>query len=188
MLGLVWHVWACWTFSKISKHHYLQEGISFFYLLYVVTHLWKLQCYHAILVRYGPACPKLSEITNHQYLWKGLSDFVDFLHVVVWFLLDIRWSYKNMLFWVGIVRHRLSANQIVRCFKLKKLYEVSCYFGLWPQKNSWPISLLNFFTFDLFDLLILIPGSIATLYLFNKKNKSSKKCPFLYYLFITIIS
>ena len=51
----------------------------------------------------------------------------------------------NLLFWAGIVRHRLSADQIVRCFKLRKLenymrYQVDfllplklqkiCYFGL----------------------------------------------------------
>ena len=51
----------------------------------------------------------------------------------------------SMLFWAGIVRHSLSANQIVRCFKLKKLkkdmryhidfflplkLEEICYFGL----------------------------------------------------------
>ena len=69
-----------------------------------------------------------------------------------------------MLFWVDIVRHRLSANQIVRRFKLKKLQnymryqvdfllpwklqKVSCYFGLRPQ---------NTLTLDLFDLLIFIP-------------------------------
>ena len=72
-----------------------------------------------------------------------------------------------------IVWHRLSANQIVRCFKLKKrknymryqvdfllslkLQKISYYFGL-----CWKILLANqfagFFTFDLFDLLILIPG------------------------------
>ena len=32
----------------------------------------------------------------------------------------LHWSYKN-IFWAGIVRHSLSANQIARCFKLKKL-------------------------------------------------------------------
>ena len=64
----------------------------FSYLLHVVTHSWKLQCDHAILVGYGLACPKFSEITNCQYLWKGLSDFIDFLHVVIYR------SYKNVLF------------------------------------------------------------------------------------------
>ena len=73
------------------------------------------------------ACPKFSEVTNHQFLWKGSCDFVDFLQVVICILLDIHWSYKNMLFWAGIVRHSLSANQIVRCFKLKKFKKDMSY-------------------------------------------------------------
>ena len=56
-----------------------------------------------------------------------------------------------MIFWAGIVRHSLSANQIVKYFKLKKLKkdmrcqvdfflpltleEILCYFGLWPQNT-----------------------------------------------------
>ena len=72
------------------KCQYLQEGLSYLvYLLHVVTHLWKLQCCHAVLGGYGPACPKFFEITNHQDLWKELSDFVYFLHVVICILLDI---------------------------------------------------------------------------------------------------
>ena len=78
-----------------------------------------------------------------------------------------------MLFWAGIVWHRLSANQIVRCFKLKKLenymrYQVDFLLPLKLQKISyyfglcWKILLANqfagFFTFDLCDLLILILG------------------------------
>ena len=61
---------------------------------------------------------KFSEATNHEYLWQGSCDFVDFFASSY---LDIHWSYKNMLFWAGIVKHSLSVNQIVRCFKLKKL-------------------------------------------------------------------
>ena len=57
--------------------------------LFCLLVAWKLQCYHVILVGYGPACPKFSEATNHQYLWKGLSDFADFLQVVFCILLDI---------------------------------------------------------------------------------------------------
>ena len=114
--------------------------------LHVVTQPWKLQCYHVVLVGYGLACPKFSEATNHQYLWKWSCDFVDFLLVVICILLDIHWNYKNMLFWAGIVRHSHSVNQIVKCFKLKKLKkdmmyqvdfllplkpeEILCYFGL----------------------------------------------------------
>ena len=49
-------------------------------------------------------------------------------------VMDIHWSYQNLLFWAGIVWHRLSANQIVRCFKLKKLkncmrYQVFFFFS-----------------------------------------------------------
>ena len=92
----------------------------------------------------------LKQQFNHQYLWKWLCNFVNFLHLVfciaICILLDIHGSYKNMLFLVGITRHRLSANQIVKCFKLKKLKkdmryqvgfllqlkleEILCYFGL----------------------------------------------------------
>ena len=163
MLGLVRHARACPRFSKITKQQYLWEGLSYFvYLLHVFTHPWKLHCYHVVLVGCGPACPKFSEATNHQYLWKGCSDFVDFLQVVICILLDIHWSYKNMLFWAGIVRYSVSANQIFRCFKLKKLkkdmrYQVDfllplkleqilCYFGLWPQ-NTLDQSVCRMFYF-----------------------------------------
>ena len=173
MLGLVRHARACPRFSKITKQQYLWEGLSYFVnLLSVVTHLWKLQCYHVILVGYGPACPKFSEATNHQYLWKGCSDFVDFLQVVICILLDIHWSYKNMLFWAGLFKHSLSANQIVRCFKLKKLknhmrwqfdfllplkLEEICYFGLWPQ-NTLGQSVCRIFYFWLVWLVKLNTG------------------------------
>ena len=78
-----------------------------------------------------------------------------------------------MLCWAGIVWHILSANQIVRCFKLKKLknymrYQVEFLLSLKLQKISYYLGLCRkillanqfaeFFTFDLFDLLIRIPG------------------------------
>ena len=90
---------------------------------------------------YGLACRKFSEATNHQYLEKGLNDFVDFLQVVICILLDIHWSHKNMVFWAGIVRYNLSTNQIVRCFKLKKLekdmkYQVGFFLPLKLEKIS----------------------------------------------------
>ena len=165
MLGLVRNARACPRFSKITKQQYLWEGLSYFvYLLHAVTHSWKLQCYHAVLVGYVVACPKFSEATNHQYLWKGSCDFVDFLQVVICILLDIHWSYKNMIFWAGIVSHSLSTNQIVRYFKLKKLKkdmryqvdfflplnleEILRYFGLWPQ-NTLRQSVCRIFYFSL---------------------------------------
>ena len=66
-----------------------------------------------------------------------MNDFVDFLYEVVSILLDIHWSYKNMLLLASIVRRRLSANQIARCFKLKNLKNsielVSCFH--WSYKK-----------------------------------------------------
>ena len=88
-------------------------------------------------------------------------------------VMDIHLSYQNLLFWAGIVWLRLSANQIVRCFKLKKLksyirYQVDFLLPLKLQKMSYHFGLCQkillahqfsrFFTFDLFDLLILIAG------------------------------
>ena len=82
-------------------------------------------------------------------------------------LLDIHWSYKNMSFWVGIVRNGLSANLIAKCFELKKyqvdfLYVVSRLPLKLQKYYSWvgydtKIILASanqfavFFTFDLFD-------------------------------------
>ena len=89
-----------------------------------------------------PSILKFFWNSNHQYLWKGLTDFVDFLKLVICILLYINWSCKYMLFWADTVRHSLSTNQNVRYFKLKH--------SLLPQ-------LAGFFTFDLFDLLVLTP-------------------------------
>ena len=141
--------------------------------MHLVTRPWKVQCYHVVLDGYGLACRKFSQTTNHQYLWKGLRDFVDFLQAVICILLDIHWSYKSMPFWAGIVRHSLSANQIVRCFKLKKLEndlkyqvdfllplkleEISCCFGLWPQ-NTLGQSVCRIFYFWLIWLVNLNTG------------------------------
>ena len=173
MLGLVRHARACPRFSKISKQQYLWERLSYFvYLLHAVTHPWKVQCYHVDLVGYRPTCPKFPETTN-QYFWKGSCDFVGFLQAVICILLDIHWSYKNVLFWAGIVRHSLSANQTVRCFKLKKLkkdmrHQVDF---LLPFKLEYCAILVDdlkillanqfagFLTFGLFDWLNLIPGA-----------------------------
>ena len=42
-------------------------------------------------------------------------------------VMDIHCSYQNLLCWAGIVWHRLSANQIGRYFKLKKLKNCTRY-------------------------------------------------------------
>ena len=97
-----------------------------------------------------------------------MSDFVDFLHVVICILLDIHWSYNNMLFCVGIVWHRLSFNQILR---YQVIYEVLSWFfdsieaiknimlfWVMTPKYSCPISFQDSFLFLFFGLLMLIPG------------------------------
>ena len=121
-------------------------------------------------VRHARAWPRFSKITKQQYLWEGLTEatvlsccfsWVWSSESVIWccwffassylHLVRIHCSYKNVLYWAGIVRHSLSANHIVRCFKLKKLKkdmryqaefllplkleEILCYFVLWPPKN-----------------------------------------------------
>ena len=149
MLGLVRHARACPRLSKITKQQYLWEGLSYFvYLLNVVTQPWKLQCHNVVLAEYGlhAQSSQKQQITN--IFGKGR---VDFLQVIICILLDIHWSYKNMLFWVGIVRHSFSAVKIVRWCKLKKLKkdmrywvyfllpwklkEILRHFGLWPQNT-----------------------------------------------------
>ena len=124
-----------------------------------------------------------------MYLTNDLMNWADWLNeICILRVTDIRWSYQNLLFWTGIVWHRLSANQIVRCFKLKKLnymrYQVDFLLPLKVQKISyyfglcWKILLVNqfagFFTFDLFDLLILIPLLHCTCF-FLACSKISRK-------------
>ena len=76
-----------------------------------------------------------------------------------------------MLFQAGIVRHRLSANQIVRFFKLKKLENCT-----WYQIDFWlPQITAGFYTIDffaLFDLLILMLGIplLHCTYLLSKRQ------------------
>ena len=111
-----------------------------------------------LLCRFSWVCSSMFKV-----LWKNKSPISS--DMIEWFcciLLDIHWSYKNMLFWTGIVRYSLSANQIVRCFRLKKpkkymryqvdfllplkLEEILCYFGLWPQ-NTLDQSICRMFYF-----------------------------------------
>ena len=55
-------------------------------------------------------------------------------------VMDIHWNYQNLLaFWTGIFWYRLTANQIVRCFELKKLknymrYQVDFFLPLKLEK------------------------------------------------------
>ena len=107
----------------------MKGWVSFVYLLHVVTHLWRLQCYHAILFWYGPACPKFSEITNHPYLWKGFSDFAEFIHVVTCILLDSHYNYRNMLFWVCTIRHRLWLSDFLSLKNSETIWGTKLIFG-----------------------------------------------------------
>ena len=102
-----------------------------------------------------------------------MSDFVDILHVVTCIFLDIHWSYEHLLFWAGIIRNSRSANQIVRCFKLKelesymryqvdfllsfKLQKISCCFRL-CRKILLANQFAGFFHFWLFWLVNLNTG------------------------------
>ena len=93
-----------------------------------------------------------------MYLTNDLMNWADWLNICILRVMDIHWSYQSLLFWAGIVWHRLSANQIVRCFKLKKLknymrYQVDFLLPLklqkyailgYAAKYSWPISLQDF--------------------------------------------
>ena len=159
MLRLVRHARACPRFSKISKQQYLWERLSYFvYLLHVVTHPWKLQCYHVDLLGYGPTCPKFPEATNHQYLWKGSCNFVDFLQAVICILLDIHWSYKICYFGLevsGIASQPIRLSDALNL--TQKGYEISGWFfasiearrnivlfWVMTSKYFWPISLQDF--------------------------------------------
>ena len=118
MLGVIRHA----RFAQITKSQDSRKELSYFACVWhVVTNPWKLQRCHAVLVGYCMACPKFSKIPNYQYLSKDMTDFIDFLQEVICILLDIHWSYKNMWFWAGNVRHGLSTNHIARYFKFKRL-------------------------------------------------------------------
>ena len=134
------------------------------------------------LFGYCPTYPKFCEITYCQYLWKAFSDFVDFLHVVIWILLDILWSYKNMLFWVDSVSHTLLSNGIVRCFKLKKLenyirLQIHFLLPLKLRKHNavlgyGPYLLINQFAEYLtFDSLILVQRDHCYIVLVSRSHQ-----------------
>ena len=86
-----------------------------------------------------------SPISLERVEWFGRFFACSYLHFV-----RNLWSFKNMLFWIGIVSYRLSANQIVRCFKLKKTLvffasieatQNLMLFWVMTWKHSWPIIL-----------------------------------------------
>ena len=135
-----------------------------------------------------------------MYLTNDLINWADWLNICTLRVMDIHWSYQNLLFLAGIVWHRLSANQIVRCVKLKKLrnymrYQIYFLLPLKLQKISSCFGLCRkillanqfagFFTIDLFDLLILIPGLhcyiVLVFILDHFEILYWKVCPSLFY-------
>ena len=122
MLCVVRHAWACPIFPEITKHQYLQKGLSYFFVFVACSYT----CIEAIVLSCSFSwvwsdMPKVLQSNQSLISLERLSDFVDFLHVAIYMLLDIHWIYKNMPFLVGIVRHWLSTNQVARCFKFTKL-------------------------------------------------------------------
>ena len=154
--------------SSMPSHVSGKDGVCLFVAFsYTPMEATVLSCCFG---RVWCSMPKVHWNNKSPLSLKKLSDFVDFLQVVICILLDIHLTYKNILFWAGIVRHRLSAYQIVRCFKLKKLkiiWDIKLIFCFcWSYKKYAILScdstilLANqfsgVFNFDLFDLLILI--------------------------------
>ena len=140
-----------------KKRQYLGKGLSYFvYLLHVVARLWKL----VLSCRFSWVWPCMSKALwykNRQYLWKGLRDFVDFLYVFICILLDIHWSYKNLLILAGAVRHRLSELENYMRYQVDLLLRLKLAILCYDLKMLLTNRFAGFFTFDLFDLLILIP-------------------------------
>ena len=110
-------------------------------------------------------------LLNQVYLTNDLMNWADWMIFVYWeWWISMEATKFFILGWAGIFWHRLSTNQIVRCFKSKKLksymrYQVdfllpwklrkiSYYFGL-RCKILLANQFAGFFTFDWFDLLIL---------------------------------
>ena len=84
----------------ISKMPISWERLELFYVFVA----WNCTSMEATVLSWSfswlrSGIPKSSKITNCQYLWKGLSNFVDFLDVVIYLLLDIYWNCRNMPFW-----------------------------------------------------------------------------------------
>ena len=113
--------------------------------MHIIRYPWKLYLNLVILAGFDEACQGMSTVLQNNKATISLG------RVELFCLFDACsfTSIEAMLFWAGIVRHGLSANQIVKCFKLKKLKndmryqvdfllqlkleEILCYFGLWPQ-------------------------------------------------------
>ena len=129
---------------------------------------------------------KLKVMGIKSWVWSGMHKFPWYndslisLEGVEWFcwfytwsylhLEAFHWSYKNMLFQAGIVMHRLSANYIVRCFKLKNLESYTRYqvdflpplklFGLWSQNTVGQLDLRIFYFWHVWLVNLNTMGSL----------------------------
>ena len=156
MLGLVSHSQVCPMFSKITKQQHLLEGLRFIYLFvacsYMSTENTLLACCFSWVWFVIPKVLRKKSLEKVE--WFSLFFACSFLYFVRYLL-----KLQKYAFWAGIVRHRLSANQIFRCFELKnlenymrcqgdfllplklqKFIAISGYYS----KYSWPISLQDF--------------------------------------------
>ena len=106
--------------SKITRRQYLWEVFFFLFVLYSYTSMeaTMLSCCSSWI---WSSMPKFIWNNTLEISLERVEWFCWFFALILYILLDIHWSYKIVLFQAGIVRHRLSARQIVRSFKLKKL-------------------------------------------------------------------
>ena len=72
-----------------------------------------------------------------KVLWNNKSsislervyDFAEFIHVVTCILLDSHYSYRNMLFWVCTIRHRLWLSDFLNLKNSKTIWVTKLIFG-----------------------------------------------------------
>ena len=132
-----------------------------------------------------------------MYLKNDVKNWADWFNdICILRVMDIHWSYNNLLFWAGIVWPIFQPTRFSDVSKFKNLKAILriklifCFYWSCKKyrtilgstgKYSWPISLQDFFTFDLCDLLILIPAVhcyivIVNIWLFCLKDTSIWIC------------
>ena len=143
MLGLVRHARACPRLSKITISLWRVELFCLFVACsFTLMKATVLSCCFS-WVWFG--MPKVLWSNKSPISLESIKWFYWFLQVYSYLHL-VRYPLKlqPMLFWAGIVRYSLSANQIVRCYKLKKLkkdmrYQVKlifCFHWSWKKYHA----------------------------------------------------
>ena len=118
-------------------------------MLHVVTHPWKLQCCHVVLVGYGPACPKFSEIKSPTSLERVKCCWF----FVCSYLYHVRYPLKLKkicyfgLALSGIGFQPIRFSDVWNLKRLKTIWGITlifcfhwsckkiCYFGWWLQNT-----------------------------------------------------